>query len=60
MPLRLQAQRVVQLVTLQQVLRQWGQSSLQMAAGETVQRREALPQARPCQSGNAVNVKNFI
>lgn len=29
--LRLQTERVVQLVTLQQVLRQWGQSSLQMA-----------------------------
>lgn len=34
--LRLQAERMVQLVTLQQVLRQWGQSSLQMAQRKTL------------------------
>lgn len=49
--LRLQAQRVVQLVPLQQVLWQRRQSPLQVAPGETLQRWTTLSQAGPRQPG---------
>ena len=42
---------MVQLVTLQQVLRQRGQSSLQMASRETLQRWPAVSQTGPHQPG---------
>lgn len=51
LPVGLQAERVVQLVTLQQVLRQRGQSALQVAQGEALQWRQALSQAGPRQPG---------
>lgn len=49
--LRLQTQRMVQLVALQQVLRQRSQSSLQVAQGEALQRRPAVSQTGPHQPG---------
>lgn len=52
LPVRLQTERVVQLVAMQQVLRQRGQSSLQVAEGEAVQRRPTVSQAGPRQSGD--------
>lgn len=51
LPAGLQAQRLVALVALQHLLRQRAEGQVEVAAREALQRRAALPQAGPEESG---------
>lgn len=51
LPSGLQAERLVTVVGMQCLLRQRAENQVQMASGEAIQRRAAMPQTRPQESG---------